>query len=161
MKTLNPQQILVWLSEVYDPEIPVLSLPDLGVIRRVEVDGKTVMIELTPTFVGCPALDVMQGDIRTTLARHGLTDVQITVSFETPWTSDRISEKGRQSLRAFGISPPGKGNLIPDLAILEYCPCPRCGSIETELRNIFGSTPCRSIHFCLRCREPFEQFKPL
>lgn len=153
--------ILQWLSTVKDPEIPVLSLLDLGVIRDVTVHDDVVTIEMTPTFVGCPALDVMQSEIRATLNARGIGKVNIHVSFDPPWTSDLISEHGRQALREFGMAPPPSRELFHDLEILERVACPRCGTTDTEIRNAFGPTLCRSIHYCNHCREAFEQFKPL
>ena len=152
---------MTWLSDVKDPEIPVLSLVDLGVIRNVTIDADAVTIEMTPTFVGCPALDMMQTEIMDVLHKRGVAHVQIEVSFKQPWTSDMISEEGQKALRQFGIAPPAARTLFGDLDILDHAECPRCGSANTELRNIFGATLCRSIHYCNVCREAFEQFKPV
>src|SRR5690349_1523230 len=149
------------LAEVKDPEIPVLSLVDLGVITNVDVDGDRVSIEMTPTFVGCPALDMMQDDIRSVLRKNGFSHVHISVSYSRPWTSDMISEKGRIALKQFGLAPPPSRQLFADLEVLETAECPRCGKGNTELRNTFGPTLCRSIHYCNDCKEAFEQFKPV
>lgn len=154
------ENIYEWLSEVNDPEIPVLSLVDLGVITDVKVEGNNARIEMTPTFVGCPALDLMQSEIRQTLHSKGIETVEIQISFKRPWTSDMISEKGKKALKEFGLAPPPERHLFTDLEIL-HAECPRCGSPNTELRNTFGPTLCRSIHYCNDCREAFEQFKPL
>lgn len=161
MAVITREKIYSLLSDVRDPEIPVLSLVDLGVITGVEVQGEQVSIEMTPTFVGCPAIDYMQDDIREVLKANGITNVLITVSYKEPWTSDRISREGRDALRRFGLSPPPVGGLITDLEVLEHAECPRCNGTNTEMRNAFGPTLCRSIHFCKDCREAFEQFKPL
>ena len=158
---ITKENIMTWLSDVKDPEIPVLSLVDLGVIRNVTIDADAVTIEMTPTFVGCPALDMMQTEIRDVLHKRGVAHVQIEVSFKQPWTSDMISEEGQKALRQFGIAPPAARTLFGDLDILDHAECPRCGSANTELRNIFGATLCRSIHYCNVCREAFEQFKPV
>lgn len=158
---MNKEDIYWWLEEVRDPEIPVLSLVDLGVISDVSVRDGGVRIVLTPTFVGCPALEVMQNEIRDVLLRRGVADVDIEVSYKTPWTSDRISEKGRVALQRFGVAPPPPRALFRDLEVLEHASCPRCGNTNTELRNAFGPTLCRSIHYCNDCKEAFEQFKPL
>jgi ring-1,2-phenylacetyl-CoA epoxidase subunit PaaD len=158
---ITSDDILKWLEEVKDPEIPVLSLVDLGVITRVEVNNGEANIEMTPTFVGCPALDMMQQEIREVLLRNGITRVDIKVSFKEPWTSDKISERGREALRKFGLAPPPLRQLFADLDILDHAACPRCGQTNTDLRNTFGPTLCRSIHYCNDCREAFEQFKPL
>lgn len=158
---ITRENIFEWLSEVKDPEIPVLSLVDLGVIRNVTIDGDAVSIEMTPTFVGCPALDMMQNEIREILKTKGVAEVTIEISFKQPWTSDMISEEGKKALRQFGVAPPPARALFSDLDILEHAECPRCGRANTELRNLFGATLCRSIHYCNDCREAFEQFKPV
>ena len=149
------------LEEVKDPEIPVLSLVDLGVITGVNIDVDQVTIEMTPTFVGCPALDLMQTEIRAVLMKNGVEKVKIEVSYKKPWNSDLITEKGKQALKKFGLAPPPSRKLFLDLDVLEHASCPRCGQNNTELRNTFGPTLCRSIHYCNDCREAFEQFKPL
>jgi ring-1,2-phenylacetyl-CoA epoxidase subunit PaaD len=156
------EDIRLWLEAVKDPEIPVLSLVDLGVITEITAGPDVVTIELTPTFVGCPALDMMKADIRQVLLEKGVPRVEVVVSYRKPWTSDNISEKGRQALQNFGLAPPPHSRQIfTDLEILETAACPRCGGTHTELKNPFGPTLCRSIHYCLDCREAFEQFKPL
>ncbi len=158
---ITTNDIYQWLEEVKDPEIPVLSLVDLGVITDVKLNGKNVFVEMTPTFVGCPALDMMKGDIVEVLEKRGLK-VDIEVSFRKPWTSDSISEKGKAALKTFGLAPPPSAqNLFTDIDILEHVPCPRCNGTDTELKNPFGPTLCRSIHYCNTCKEAFEQFKPL
>ena len=161
MKHITTNDIYQWLAEVKDPEIPVLSIVDLGVITSVNIDEETVGVEMTPTFVGCPALDMMQNDIREVLTKHGIKDIVINVSYKKPWTSDMISDKGRQALKQFGLAPPPSRQLFEDLEILERAICPRCGHSNTELKSAFGATLCRSIHYCHDCREAFEQFKPL
>lgn len=155
------EDILHFLEEVKDPEIPVLSLVDLGVIGNVDVDDAKVHIELMPTFVGCPAIEMMKEEISTVLKGKGFKDVNVTVSFKRAWTSDRISEKGRAAIKKYGLSPPVDLKPVADLDILEHAVCPRCDGTNTELRNPFGPTLCRSIHYCYTCQEAFEQFKPL
>jgi len=158
---VTAQQILQWLEEVKDPEIPVLSLVDLGVITRVESDGEKVNLEMTPTCVGCPALDMMKDEVEKTLKAKGVKEVTITVSFREPWSSDKITEKGKIALKKFGLAPPPQGNLFTDIDILEHANCPRCNGTNTSLKSTFGPTLCRSIHYCHDCQEAFEQFKPL
>ncbi len=155
------ENVYRWLEEVKDPEIPVLSLVDLGVITHVVVDGERIDIEMTPTFVGCPALDVMREDIINVLREHGVKEVNVKVSYRDPWSSDKISEKGRAALKKFGLAPPPSSLIIGDIEVLEHAVCPRCNGTNTEIRNLFGPTLCRSIHYCHDCREAFEQFKPL
>jgi ring-1,2-phenylacetyl-CoA epoxidase subunit PaaD len=159
--TISSENIYEWLEEVKDPEIPVLSLVDLGVITNVEILNDSVKIEMTPTFVGCPALDMMKQEIEETLNKYGIYKIEIEVSYRKPWTSDMISEKGKVALEKFGLAPPPPRALFADLDILEHAICPRCKGANTELRNTFGPTLCRSIHYCNSCREAFEQFKPL
>jgi ring-1,2-phenylacetyl-CoA epoxidase subunit PaaD len=161
MKTLTPAIIYGWLEDVKDPEIPVLSLVDLGVITDVVVEADGVKIEMTPTFVGCPALDLMKQEIEEVLHSKGIVHVAIEVSYRLPWTSDRITEKGKAALKKFGLAPPPTGQVFTDLDVLEHVACPRCNGTDTELKNAFGPTLCRSIHYCNTCREAFEQFKPL
>lgn len=160
---LNPsvEEIKSWLEEVKDPEIPVLSLVDLGVITDVKTENEGVYIEMTPTFVGCPAMDMMKQEVIEVLNRKGISQVNVNISFKEPWTSDKISEKGRLALKKFGLAPPPAGNLFTDIDILEHAQCPRCNGTNTELKNPFGPTLCRSIHYCNSCQEAFEQFKPL
>ena len=153
--------VYTWLEEVKDPEIPVLSLVDLGVITEVTIDGSRVRIEMTPTFVGCPALDVMKAEILTVLEKHGIGEVHIDITFRKPWTSDRISEKGKTALKEFGLAPPPPSMIFTQLELLESAQCPRCDGTNTELKTPFGATLCRAIYYCHHCREAFEQFKPL
>lgn len=159
--TMTKDQVLEWLEEVKDPEIPVLSLIDLGVITDVQIKNSYVKIEMTPTFVGCPALDMMKSDIREVLTKKGVDDISIEVTFRKAWTSDLISEKGKQALKKFGLAPPPSREIFAELEVLEHAICPRCEDTNTELKNAFGPTLCRSIHYCNNCKEAFEQFKPL
>lgn len=156
---MNPT-ILHILETVKDPEIPVLSLVDLGVITDVAVDGKTVSVKMTPTFVGCPAMDYMKAEVETALQQHGYQPL-VTITFEKPWSSDLISEKGKAALKNYGLAPPPDNKLFTDLEILETATCPRCNGTHTELKNPFGPTLCRAIYYCYTCKEAFEQFKPV
>jgi ring-1,2-phenylacetyl-CoA epoxidase subunit PaaD len=158
---LTKEQVYIWLEEVKDPEIPVLSLVDLGVITEVSISNNSVHIEMTPTFVGCPALDFMKTEIQEVLTKHGVERVSIDVTFRKPWNSDLISEKGKLALKKFGLAPPPSRELFMELDVLEHAICPRCNGTDTDLKNTFGPTLCRSIHYCNTCREAFEQFKPL
>lgn len=160
--TVTTHQLWEWLEEVKDPEIPVLSLVDLGVITGITVTDDGVRVEMTPTFVGCPALDRMKDDTISLLHRKGIKNVQVEVNFKKAWTSDKITEKGRAALKQFGLAPPPSGKvLVEDLDVLEHVACPRCNGTNTQLKNPFGPTLCRSIHYCTDCREAFEQFKPV
>ncbi len=155
-------EIYSWLEEVKDPEIPVLSLVDLGVITEVRWQEGRVKVEMTPTFVGCPAMDFMKAEVVEVLKKHGVENPEIAINFRHPWNSDKISEKGRQALKKYGFSPPPlTGEIISDLDILQHAQCPRCNGTNTEMKSPFGPTLCRSIHYCMDCCEAFEQFKPL
>lgn len=158
---MTTDQIYQWLDEVKDPEIPVLSLVDLGVITEVAVEGDAVKIEMTPTFVGCPALDYMKDEVKSVLKSRGVKTVEVNVTFKKAWTSDLITEKGRTALKQFGLAPPPSTKVFADLEILEHAMCPRCNNTNTELKTPFGPTLCRSIYYCNDCKEAFEQFKPL
>jgi ring-1,2-phenylacetyl-CoA epoxidase subunit PaaD len=154
------------LTEVMDPELPMLSVVDLGIIHRVAVgpasDDAPIRVEILPTFVGCPALELIKSSIAERLAAFG-RPVDVTATFEVPWTSGRISPAGRAALLAAGIAPPGVGLLggAPGRLIdLEpRVPCPHCGSRRTAVENLFGPTQCRTIRYCADCRQPFESIK--
>ena len=155
------EDILQWLDVVKDPEIPVISLVDLGVITGIEIasDGK-VLVNMTPTFAGCPAMDYMKKDVENVLKAKGV-DYEVIVNFKSQWSSNRITEKGRNALKSFGLAPPVKYEVIPDLDILDKVACPYCSSNDTEMKSPFGPTLCRSLHYCNSCQQAFEQFKPL
>ena len=154
----------VWeaLAEVPDPEIPVISVVDLGVVRGVRVDESTVHVEFTPTFLGCPALEVMRRAIEERIADLG-GEPNVEVVLDDSWSTDRISAEGREKLRASGFAPPTPRADGPTLVQLQSngFRCPYCGSRETALENIFGPTPCRSVRYCRDCKQPFEQFKTI
>jgi ring-1,2-phenylacetyl-CoA epoxidase subunit PaaD len=155
----------VWeaLAEVEDPEIPVISLVDLGVVRNVRVDGERVHVEFTPTFLGCPALEVMRAQMAEAIEAIG-GEPEVEVVMDDSWSTDKITPEGREKLRAAGFAPPAPRELkTPTLLQLQsnVFRCPYCGSTETKLENIFGPTPCRSIRYCATCRQPFEQFKTI
>jgi ring-1,2-phenylacetyl-CoA epoxidase subunit PaaD len=151
--TLTEPQVWEALEEIPDPEIPVVSLVDLGVIRSVDVEDGRVRIEFTPTFLGCPALEFMKRAIE-----EKIPQAQVKVVQDDSWSTDKITPAGREKLRAAGFAPPA-----PRLVQLQpqVHRCPYCGSTETRLENIFGPTPCRSLRYCESCRQPFEQFKTI
>jgi len=155
----------VWaaLAEIPDPEIPVVSLVDLGVVKSVRIDDERVHIELTPTFMGCPALERMEAELARAVEELG-AEPQVAVVLDDSWSTDRISAEGREKLRAAGFAPPVPRTAEPPrLVQLERGAfrCPYCGSTDTKLENIFGPTPCRSLRYCNACRQPFEQFKTI
>ena len=152
----------VWkaLHAVTDPEIPVLSILDLGIITDVRVDNDGVAVDMTPTFAGCPALDMIRDTIKESIAGLGEERVTVNIVYDPPWTTDRITDAGRRTLKEFGLAPPGRrcegGSSVPDL---ESVACPFCDSGDTELESLFGPTLCRSIHYCRGCLQSFEHFK--
>ncbi|MDQ3993627.1 MAG: phenylacetate-CoA oxygenase subunit PaaJ [Actinomycetota bacterium] len=155
----------VWdaLAAVADPEIPVVSVVDLGVVREVEVDAGHVRVAFTPTFLGCPALEVMRERMADAVRTLG-AEPDVHVVLDDSWSTDRITPAGRRKLREAGLAPPRPRSAgVPQLIQLQRGAfrCPYCGSRETELENIFGPTPCRSIRYCTSCRQPFEQFKTI
>lgn len=149
------EEAQVWqaLEEIPDPEIPVVSLVELGVIRSVDVSKGHVRIEFTPTFLGCPALEFMKRAIE-----EKVPEAEVAVITDDSWSTDKITPAGREKLRAAGFAPPA-----PRLVQLQsqVHKCPYCGSTETRLENLFGPTPCRSLRYCESCRQPFEQFKTI
>ena len=155
----------VWeaLAEIPDPEIPVISLVDLGVVRGVEVDDGKVRVEFTPTFLGCPALEVMRDQMAAKVRELG-AEPEVAVIADDSWSTDRITPEGREKLRAAGFAPPAPRQAGgPKLVQLQKGAfrCPYCGSPDTQLDNLFGPTPCRSLRYCRSCRQPFEQFKTI
>lgn len=167
-----------WLDEVLDPEIPVISLVDLGVIREVRLDGPTLVVVVTPTYSGCPATAIINEDIEAALRRHGVTDLRLERRLSPPWSTDWLSDRAREQLRQYGITPPrGEGDGATGVDGCEAVvlrpvtwqprdpgrslnvPCPRCGSDNTTRVSQFGSTPCKASYRCLDCLEPFDYFK--
>ncbi|MDO5102441.1 MAG: 1,2-phenylacetyl-CoA epoxidase subunit PaaD [Lautropia sp.] len=176
----NPSvdQVWQWLDQVPDPEIPVISLVDLGIIREVRHEGHTLVVVVTPTYSGCPATSIIHRDIETALRGHGVVDLRLERRIAPAWTTEWISEKGRMKLREYGIAPPldaappeeadaGDATrtgarriwLKRDGAGSKPVPCPRCGSQHTSRVSQFGSTPCKANYRCLDCLEPFDYFK--
>lgn len=159
--TIHPH---IWaaLETVKDPEIPVISVVDMGIITNVEVIDDKAIVTMTPTFVGCPAIDLMKKQIHDAVINAGYTNVQVNVDFETRWNSDMMSEDARTKLEKFGLAPPVMLN-DEELSeeVLNRVRCPHCGSTDTTLRSTFGSTLCRAIRFCFSCKQGFEQFKPV
>lgn len=151
--------MLEWLSAVPDPEIPVLTITDLGIVRDVVIDDE-VIVALTPTYTGCPATEVIEESVIQALQQQGVQNVSINRVLSPPWTTDWISEEGREKLRDYGIAPPATGGSKRDLLQGERAiACPRCASLNTCLVSEFGSTACKASYKCADCLEPFEYFK--
>jgi ring-1,2-phenylacetyl-CoA epoxidase subunit PaaD len=161
-QNVTEESVRAALLEVMDPEIPDLSIVDLGIVHKVSVGDTDIEVELLPTFVGCPALDVMKESVQERLLELAPEhNIHVKVTLEETWTTDRISEHGRSVLKSSGFAPPqrtpqGKLNLMQLMPVAE---CPYCGSRRTVMENAFGPTLCRAIYYCTSCRQPFEQFK--
>ena len=166
MRTVSETEVWEALAEVPDPEIPVVSVVDLGLVHRVALDGERLRVELLPTFVGCPALELIRESVAARLA--GMAPVvEVEMTFAEPWTSDRITAEGARKLRESGFAPPGPARedggrpLFATIGMRPSAACPWCGSADTTLENLFGPTLCRTLFWCNRCRQPFEQFKTI
>jgi len=162
-RELKASDVWAALAEIPDPEIPVISLVELGVVKDVEVEDGRVRVDFTPTFLGCPALEVMREAMTERIRELG-AEAEVSVLTDDSWSTDRITPEGREKLRASGFAPPAPRSAgAPTLVQLESNAfrCPYCGSRETALENIFGPTPCRSVRYCRSCRQPFEQFKTI
>jgi ring-1,2-phenylacetyl-CoA epoxidase subunit PaaD len=157
------EQIWDYLEEVKDPEIPVLSILDLGIVRSVEINTEGALVTITPTYTGCPATHIIEEDIRYKLQEKGVTYFAIKTILSPPWTTDWINEEGRRKLKEYGIAPPEEST--PDKSLLSNTPkvvhCPQCNSTNTEMKSFFGSTPCKALYVCNDCKEPFDYFKCL
>ncbi len=159
---LTRQHVLDILERVKDPEVPVVSVVELGIVRDGSVAGARVSITITPTYSGCPAMREIEFDIRAALTAEGITDVMLETVHAPAWTTDWIGPEAREKLRAYGIAPPGpaeQGGLVALMRRRAAVACPHCGSTDTELKSEFGSTACKAIHVCHACREPFDEFK--
>jgi len=166
---LDAAQVWAWLGEVPDPEIPVLSVVDLGIVRAVDVlSSDECVVTITPTYSGCPAMQVIADAVTDALRSHGVAKVTLVNQLAPAWTTDWMSEIGKAKLKGYGIAPPQqqvidisglqggvKRQVMPKLDVI----CPNCGSVHTQLTSQFGSTPCKALYKCLYCREPFDYFK--
>jgi ring-1,2-phenylacetyl-CoA epoxidase subunit PaaD len=173
---LDTATVWAWLADVADPEIPVISVVDLGIVRAVDVAGDAVTVTLTPTYSGCPATHVIEACVREALQAQGVEDVRIVTRLAPAWTTDWLSEAGKAKLKGYGIAPPAqqvidisglRGGLaaavsrshLRSAGTAPAVACPHCGSLHTELTSQFGSTPCKALYKCRDCREPFDYFK--
>ena len=158
---VTAEELWALLEEVKDPEVPVLSIIDLGIVRHVDVENGSICITITPTYSGCPAMDVISMDIRLKLIEKGFRNVSIQQQLSPAWTTDWMSEEGKKKLKAFGIAPPNPKQQFctSEMFQQEAVQCPRCDSYHTELISQFGSTACKSMYRCLDCKEAFDHFK--
>jgi ring-1,2-phenylacetyl-CoA epoxidase subunit PaaD len=162
-------EIWEWLAEVPDPEIPVVNVTDLGIVRKVAWEEDTLVVTVTPTYSGCPATGVINFDIEAALRRHGVDRIRVDRSLSPPWTTDWINPAAREKLRAYGVAPPVDGTAADGRvaaraarlggASASSIACPRCGSAHTEKLSQFGSTACKASYRCRQCLEPFDYFK--
>jgi ring-1,2-phenylacetyl-CoA epoxidase subunit PaaD len=164
---LTRDDILTVLDDVKDPEVPALSVIELGIVRDVEMDDtRAVTVVVTPTYSGCPAMHVIEEDIVAALRARGVEHARVRTTYTPAWTTDWMTDEAKAKLEAYGIAPPGPTpasdeELVPLRRSVETVRCPYCKSVDTELRSEFGSTACKSIRFCNACRQPFEQFKAI
>jgi len=164
LKTLNIEEQKIWsiLEEVTDPEVPVLSVTDLGIIRDVKIKDDEVEVIITPTYSGCPAMDMISMNIKLALIEQGYKKVRITSVLSPAWTTDWMSEKGKEKLKAYGIAPPNPKQTVCDTKLFaeeEAIQCPRCNSYHTKRISEFGSTACKALYQCQDCKEAFDYFK--
>jgi ring-1,2-phenylacetyl-CoA epoxidase subunit PaaD len=169
---MNPAQVWSWLGDVADPEIPVISIVDLGIVRNVAFDGDACVVTITPTYSGCPAMQVIAEAVTAALHAHGVKDVRLVDQLSPAWTTDWLSDAGKAALKGYGIAPPTQqaiditglrsglgGGVKRGTFVVPDVTCPNCGSTHTQLTSQFGSTPCKALYKCLDCREPFDYFK--
>ncbi len=158
----SKDDVWAFLSEVQDPEVPVVNIVELGIVREVSVQGDAVEIAITPTYSGCPAMDIIEADIKTHLSAKGLQKIEVKKVISPPWTSDWLTDAAKEKLKAYGIAPPGKvteDTLVTIGSRQTKIPCPFCNAENTELRSEFGATACKSLYYCKNCMQPFEHFK--
>ena len=153
--TISIKKIWNLLETVTDPEVPVLTIMDLGIVRDVKINDEEIEVVITPTYTGCPAMDMIAMNIRLALTENGFTKIKITTVLSPAWTTDWMSEEGKRKLIAYGIAAPNKKFEIPEDGVQ----CPQCNSTSTKLISEFGSTACKALYQCNDCKEPFDYFK--
>ncbi len=159
---ITKEEVLKALEDVKDPEIPTISIVDLGIVTGVNVsENNFVSVTLTPTFSGCPALKIMETLVKERIEKLEVSGVDVKTTFDVQWNTDMISAKGLEALKKHGLAPPEKHSGLVQIEILERVKCPHCGSRNTEMKTPFGPTLCRSMHYCNQCLNAFEQFKPV
>jgi len=158
---ITVQKVWDWLTEVSDPEIPVLNVVELGIVREVSLTDDKLQVVITPTYSGCPAMRTIEQDIEEILVEYGVSTFEISTVLSPAWTTDWMTDEAREKLRAEGIAPPQKGSADKGLLMgrLRNVKCPRCGSVETSMLSQFGSTACKALYKCSQCLEPFDYFK--
>lgn len=164
LATAELKEKAIWelLREVTDPEIPVLNIVEMGIARKVEIEGSRVTVRITPTYSGCPAMKAIEDEIEKTLRINGIRDYEVIKDFSDTWTTDWMTGEARQKLKEYGIAPPGKASeedFMKSLKNTRKIACPYCDSLNTEMQSEFGSTACKAQYYCHDCEEPFEHFK--
>lgn len=163
-QTITKSQIWLWLEEVTDPEIPVLNVVEMGIVRSIKFEDDLLLVKITPTYSGCPAMNAIETDINKKLREKGIENFQVRTDFEETWTTDWMTETAKKKLKEYGIAPPDAAVNDDDFLTSlkgsqKIVPCPYCDSTDTELQSEFGSTACKSLYFCHGCHQPFEHFK--
>lgn len=161
---LSRDEVFAILQGVPDPEVPVISVVELGVVRDVEITPERITVTMTPTYSGCPAMREMEADVKAALRARGVPDVEVRMVLSPAWTTEWIGPEAREKLRKYGIAPPGKAEpqgLVMLTRARAAVACPFCGSTDTRLQSEFGSTACKAIHTCNACKQPFDEFKAL
>jgi len=159
---ISKEEVLRSLEEVCDPEVPVLSVTDLGIVRNIDMTDDKIVITITPTYTGCPAMDVISMNIRMKMLEKGFTNVEIKTILSPAWTTEWMTETAKQKLKAYGIAPPNPSHSVCNLNAFqedEAVQCPHCNSYNTQLVSRFGSTACKALYRCNDCAEPFDYFK--
>ena len=160
--TINKEAIYSYLEEINDPEVPVLSIIDLGIVRDVKMNNEELEIIITPTYTGCPAMDMITATIKIQLATLGFKKIKITQALSPAWTTEWMSEEGKRKLKEYGIAPPNPRHQVCDLKLFAEAvavQCPLCNSYHTHRISEFGSTACKALYQCIDCKEPFDYFK--
>ena len=161
---LSRDEVYAILQTVPDPEVPVISVVELGVVRDVEITPERITVTMTPTYSGCPAMREMEADVKAALLARGVPDVDVRMVLSPAWTTEWIGPEAREKLRKYGIAPPGRVDTSGFVTLTRArpaVPCPFCGSTDTRLQSEFGSTACKAIHSCNACKQPFDEFKAL
>ncbi|MEP7234401.1 MAG: 1,2-phenylacetyl-CoA epoxidase subunit PaaD [Ignavibacteriota bacterium] len=152
---LSKEEIYSLLSSIPDPEIPVITIDELGILRNVEIASGICEVTITPTYTGCPAMQMIEDEIKTILTKAGIAEINVKTTYSPAWTTDWISDDAKLKLKSYGISPPS-----PTGSTFEFIPCPNCDSLNTEILSNFGSTACKGMYRCNDCKETFDYFKP-
>ena len=156
---ITTNQVFDWLSEITDPEIPVITIKELGMLRDVKVKDDNYIVTITPTYTGCPAMPLIETQIKEKMLEHGLSNVIVNTTYSPAWTTDWLQDDAKKKMKAYGIAPPPHSSCVKALKDFTRLSCPRCNSVNTELISRFGSTACKALYKCIDCKEPFEHFK--